>query len=139
MIVVDTNVAAELMRSSPTIAVWDWIHSHSRRDLYTTAITVAEIRYGIERLPDGRRKDLLRTAAHEAFSRFSRNVLPFDAVAAVHYSWVMTGRREAGRPIDTPDAQIAAICGAHGAVLATRNTKDFDGTDIDLIDPWQSS
>jgi predicted nucleic acid-binding protein len=60
-------------------------------------------------------------------------------VAAVHYSWVMTDRREAGRPIDTPDAQIAAICCAHGAVLATRNTKDFEGTDVDLIDPWQSS
>ncbi|HEY2574758.1 MAG TPA: type II toxin-antitoxin system VapC family toxin [Streptosporangiaceae bacterium] len=139
MIVVDTNVASELMRSSPAIAVRDWAGSQAGRDLYTTAITVAEVRNGIERLEDGHRKDLMRATANDVFSAFSRNILPFDASAAVYYSWVVSGRNRAGRPIDALDAQVAAICGAHGAALATRNTKDFDGTDIDLIDPWQSS
>lgn len=138
MIVVDTNVAAELMRPSPATAVRDWARSHRGR-LHATAISVAEIRYGIERLPDGRRKELMRSAANQVFTSFSRNVLSFDAAAAVYYSWVRAGRSEAGRPISALDAQIAAICGANGAVLATRNIKDFDGIDIDLIDPWQSS
>jgi toxin FitB len=137
MIIVDTNVAAELMRPAPSATVADWVRSRARSELYTTAITVAEIRYGIERLPDGHRKELLRQTANQVFTAFNRNVLAFDVTAALHYSWIVTGRDQAGLPIDAFDAQIAAICWAQGAVLATRNMKDFRETGIDLLDPWQ--
>jgi predicted nucleic acid-binding protein len=82
MIVVDTNVASELMRPSPAVAVRDWVRGQDARGLCTTAITVAEIRYRIERLPDGRRKDGVRAAAAEIFGMFAEQVLPFDAAAA---------------------------------------------------------
>jgi len=139
MIVVDTNVASELMRPAPSELVRDWVISQAVGELYTTAITVAEIRYGLERLADGRRKDRLKAAADDVFTAFSDYVLPFDADAAGHYALVVTRRDDAGLPIEGFDAQIAAICRARGAVLATRNVKDFLETGIDVIDPWQSS
>lgn len=139
MIVVDTNVASELMRSSPSEVVRDWVRRQHGSDLYTSAITVAEIRYGIERLPDGRRKDLLRAAANEVFNIFSEQILPFDATAAEQYALVVSRRDVLGLPIDGFDAQIAAICRARGAELATRNAADFRETGVHVVDPWQAA
>jgi toxin FitB len=136
MIIVDTNVVSELMRSSPSPSVRDWLISQDERQLFTTAITVAEIRYGIERLPGGRRKELLQGAAGEIFAGFDEQVLPFDRSAAEQYARIVAGRDGIGLPIDGFDAQIAAVCRARGAALATRNLKDFRETRIDLIDPW---
>lgn len=136
MIVVDTNVTSELMRPSPSPTITGWVRARSGSELFTTSITLAEIHYGIERLPDGRRKDLLRTAAEEVFSAFADHVLAFDATAAADYAGIVSSRDRAGEPIDGFDAQIAAICRVHGATLATRNVKDFHGTGIDVIDPW---
>jgi toxin FitB len=138
MIVADTNVVSELMRPSPSAALHDWVSRQAAGELYTTAITVAEIRYGLQRLPGGRRKDRLQAAADEVFATFSEYVLPFDAGAAVHYARIARHRDEAGLPIGGFDAQIAAVCRAHGAVLATRNIKDFLETGVEVINPWRS-
>lgn len=92
--------------------------------------------YGIARLPEGHRKELLRTTASEVFAAFEGQVLPFDSGAAVHYAQVVGGRDNLGLPIDGFDAQIAAICRAHRAALATRNVKDFRHIGVNLIDPW---
>ena len=137
MIVLDTNVVSELMRPLPSMSLVDWVRAHSERDLYTTSITLAEISYAIERLPEGRRKELLRTTAEDVFNAFEEHVLPFDAKAALRYATIVSDRDHAGPPIDGFDAQIAAICRARQATLATRNLKDFQGTGIDVIDPWQ--
>lgn len=137
MIVVDTSVVSELMKAGPSSAVTEWVRARRSDELYTSAITVAEIRYGIERLPDGHRRDLLRATADDTFIEFADQVLPFDAAAAVQYASVVADRDAAGRPIDGFDAQIAAICRTHRATLATGNTKDFRGTGIDVLDPWQ--
>lgn len=136
MIVVDTNVVSELMRPSPSAEVVAWVRSRHGGDLYTTSITLAEILHGIGRLPDGRRQAVLRDTAAEVFATFGDQVLGFDADAAVHYADVVRGRDRLGLPIDGFDAQIAAICRAHDAMLATRNTKDFAHTGVGLIDPW---
>jgi predicted nucleic acid-binding protein len=136
MIVVDTNVVSELMRPSPSPVVVGWVR-RSERKLYTTSITLAEIGYGIERLSDGRRKELLRSTAEETFGDFAERVLPFDAGAAVVYATIVSDRDRTGLPIDGFDAQIASICRVHRAALATRNSKDFRDTGIDVIDPWQ--
>jgi len=137
MIVVDTNVVSELMRPSPSAAVIAWVRSRTGTELYTTSITLAEILFGVARLPDGRHKELLRTTASEVFAAFEDQVLPFDSRAATHYAEVVVGRDQLGLPIDGFDAQIASICRAHGAALATRNVKDFRHTDVRLIDPWR--
>jgi predicted nucleic acid-binding protein len=136
VIIVDTNVTSELMRPSPSPAVAAWVRAQADAELYTTSITLAEIRYGIERLAAGRRKDDLRATADDIFSAFSDHILPFDADAAVEYADIVSRRDRIGSPINGFDAQIASICRTHDATLATRNSKDFKNTGIDVIDPW---
>ena len=98
---------------------------------------MAEVRYGIARLPDGRRKQLLLTAADDIFAAFADQVLPVDICGR----GALRGHREqpgtrAGKPIAGFDALIAAVCRSRGAALATRNVADFEGTGIEIIDPW---
>src|ERR1700751_4016900 len=136
MIILDTNVLSELMRPEPDARGRQLVTGRRPGELGTTAITVAEIRHGIERLPDGRRKEGLLSAATDLFAAFGDFVQPFDTLAAAWFGPVMVRRALLGLPISGFDAQIAAICRAHGAALATRNVKDFVETGIDVIDPW---
>ena len=138
MIVADTNVVSELMRVEPSPAVRAWVLAQGQHELRITAITVAEILYGIERLPTGSRKDTLREAAVDVFTRFTEDVLPFDATAATVYPGIVDHRDRQGTPISGYDAQIAAICRANDASLAIRNEKDFAGVGVELINPWSS-
>ena len=138
MIILDTNVVSELMRPEPDARVRQWVSGRRADELATTAITVAEIRYGIERLPDGRRKEGLLSAATDLFAAFGDLVQPFDALAATWFGPVMVRRASLGRPIEGFDAQIAAICRARSAALATRNVKDFPETGVDVINPWSA-
>jgi len=137
MIVLDTNVVSELMRPEPAPAVLAWIQRSSGYGLYTTAVTIAEIRYGIARLPEGRRRQSLHQAADEIFAAFPRQVLLFDLASASAYADIVASREKQGNPISGFDAQIAAICRSQAASLATRNTRDFVNTGISLLDPWQ--
>jgi predicted nucleic acid-binding protein len=139
MIVVDTNVVSELMRPVPSTAVLDWMEVNDGPDLYTTAVTVAEVRYGIERLARGRRRDQLDEIAGEIVSSFAHKILPFDVVAAQRYGVVVSHRDELGMSIDALDAQIVAICAAVRAPLATRNVADFRETGIEVVNPWHPS
>jgi predicted nucleic acid-binding protein len=136
LILLDTNVVSELMRPEPAPQVASWVRSRDRRELFTSSITLAEIRYGLARLPDGRRKQMLLDVAADVFRAFSDQVLPVDVAAAEHYAIIASTRERSGKPIAGFDALIAAICRVHGAVLATRNLPDFDGTGIDVINPW---
>jgi toxin FitB len=136
VIVLDTNVVSELMRPEPAAQVAAWVRERDRRELRTTVITLAEVRYGIARLPDGRRKQVLLAAADDIFSTFKDQVLPVDATAAEQYAVIATSREQSGKPIASFDALIASICRSRGAALATRNVPDFDGTGIEVIDPW---
>ena len=135
MIVVDTNVVSELMRPSPSERVREWLRGQPARELYTSAVTVAEVLYGIERLPAGRRREELRSAVTEVFGAFGDQVLSFDPPAAGEYALVVSHRERLGTPIEGFDAQIAAICRARGAALATRNVSDFLDTGIEIINP----
>lgn len=137
VIVLDTNVLSEVFRPSPDARVVAWLEQLTG-EVAITSITLAELLAGVRRLPDGRRKSSLSegiSAALEPY-RHSKAVLPFDDTAADHYAEILAARWQAGRPISMADAQIAAICRAHGAACATRNVNDFDDTGVDLIDPW---
>jgi predicted nucleic acid-binding protein len=137
LIVVDTNVISELTRQSPAPSVVSWLDSLAADEVATTAITAAELLDCVERLPDGRRKTELAAAIHSLLGDdFGGRVLAFDEQAARRYAEIVSRRERLGRPIGFPDAQIAAICRAIGATLATRNTDDFEETGIDLIIPW---
>lgn len=139
MIILDTNVVSELMRPSPQPEVVEWVRALPGREVFTTSITLAEIGYGIARLPEGRRRDAMSDIAGQVFTAFSENILSFDAAAAERYPVVVTRRDRAGLPIEGFDAQIASICHVRNATLATRNDKDFRQTGIEIINPWRTS
>lgn len=132
----DTNVISELMRATPDASVEAWVRQAIPAMVYTTAVTLAEVSFGIARLPSGRRKTLLADAADDIFTTFADHVLPFDAAAADQYASVVVEREHTGKPIAGFDAQIAAICRSRRAALATRNTTDFTHLGLDIIDPW---
>jgi predicted nucleic acid-binding protein len=137
MIVLDTNVISEFMRAEPNATVLVWIDSQPAMDLVICAITVAEILHGIARLPSGKRKQKLESHAMAMFEEdFVDRILPFDAHAAVEYAALVASCEAKGRAAGMADAQIAAICRAHGALIATRNTKDFKFPGIEVINPW---
>ncbi|GEL45753.1 type II toxin-antitoxin system VapC family toxin [Cellulomonas hominis] len=137
MIVLDTNVISEIFRPDPEARVVTWLEGLTG-DVAITAVTLAELLAGLHRLPEGQRRTALVEQVDLALEpyRATRAILPFDAAAAGQYAEVLAVRERAGRPIHTADAQIAAICRAHGATCATRNVKDFDGTGIDVVNPW---
>ena len=139
MIVLDTNVLSELMRTSPHERVVEWMDTQPASRLFTTTVTQAEILYGVGLLPTGKRKQALAAAVDAMFEQdFKGRVLPFDGPAAATYAEICTDRVRLGRPISQFDAQIAAITRSRGAALSTRNTPDFDECGIHVIDPWQA-
>lgn len=137
MIVLDTNVLSEIMRPRPSSQVMTWLQSHAGSPFAVTAITEAEIFFGVELLPRGKRRDQLMVAAEALFAEyFQSTVLAFDSEAARMFSSISSARRSRGKPIDPMDAQIAAIAHVHNAALATRNIDDFQGCGIQVLNPW---
>jgi hypothetical protein len=135
VILLDTNVASEFSKRSPNMRVARWLEAHDRSTVFLSAVSVAEMRAGIAVLADGKRKAAL-TAFTDATIAELGACVPFDGLAADAYANIIAARRAMGRPIGVLDAQIAAIAVSGGFVLATLNTKDFDGIDgLTVVDP----
>jgi predicted nucleic acid-binding protein len=140
VIVLDTNVVSELMRKAPDPGVANWVDEFSASDVLVTAVTAAELMYGVARLPEGSRKRGLHMKVEGLLAEdFKDQILPFDALAAMHYPDIVASRERAGRPINMADGQIAAICRRWGAGLATRNLADFVDTGVEAINPWDAA
>jgi toxin FitB len=137
VIVLDTNVVSEMLRPSPSVKVLEWTLAESPIALFITAITEAELLYGIARLPEGRRRTALEGLVLPVLDEdFAGRILPFDSAAAREFADIAAERRRIGKPISEPDARIAAIARSRGAVLATRNISDFTDCGLTLINPW---
>ena len=137
MIILDTNVVSELTRPAPGSAVVGWVRRQAATNLFLTAVTEAELRYGVEILPAGRRRSAILTEVEGVIGEdFAGRILPFDSASAQAYAAIAASRRVGGRPINHADCQIAAIARCRGASVATRDMDDFQGAGIDLINPW---
>jgi len=136
MIILDTNVVSEAMKLHPSAAVKAWTKAQTLASVFITTITQAEIFYGIECLPGGKRREQLAAASEKVLGEFHARVLPFDEDAAKYYGSIVVARERAGRPISDTDAMIAAIARSRGASVATRDVPGFDGCGVELIDPW---
>lgn len=139
MILLDTNVLSELTRPAPEPAVEQWLTLQPAASVFISAVTEAELRYGVALMPASKRRTAL-AAEIEGMLRedFGDRILPFDSAAAVAFAEIATKRRLAGRPISQADAQIAAIAHSRGAALATRNVTDFEGCGVVVINPWDA-
>ena len=139
MIIIDTNVVSELLRPVPEPQVEQWLSEQDGRTVYLTAISEAELRHGLAIMPAGKRRATLADAVDRILREdLAGRILPFDSDAAQSYAVIAAARRSAGRPIAQADCQIAAIAHSRSAIVATRNTPDFEGCDIDLINPWNA-
>jgi predicted nucleic acid-binding protein len=140
MFLLDTNILSAAMSSRPAPEVANWMTRQPADLLFTAAVCQAEILSGITVLPKGRRREALEMAALSMFREdFAGRILSFDTDAAVIYGELFALRRSAGRPAAIADLMIASIARAHGANVVTRDTGDFEGCGLALINPWVSS
>lgn len=137
MIVLDTNVLSEPIRPNPDPLVTTWLASE-QRTLYITAVSVGELLAGVHNLSTGKRRTGLLEAIESVLAAFADQVLPYGESAARTYAAMQASRRAEGAPLSVEDGMIAAICRTHGTLLATRNTKDFAGLGISLVNPWNA-
>jgi predicted nucleic acid-binding protein len=139
VIVLDTNVISVFMKPEADAQVASWLDTQPRESLWTTTITVFEIRLGLEILALGRRRQSLEDAFTRALEEaFAGRVLPFDESAAQSAGRIGAARRKVGRTVEVRDLQIAGIAVAHKAKLATRNIRHFEGLGLELINPWSA-
>jgi toxin FitB len=136
LIVLDTNVLSEPLKTDPEEAVLSWIAAQD--DMATTAVAVAELLTGARRLPPGRRRDDLLVGVDRVLGAFPASVLPYDEAAARRYAEMQESRRSVGVPLSVEDGMIAAICASRSLALATRNIRDFEGLGVSLINPWDA-
>ena len=138
MIVLDTNVLSSLMRQTPDRDVVEWLDHQPRSSMWTTAITVLEIRFGLQILPAGKRRSLLMLAFDTVLvEKIENRIAQFDRAAAEQAADLMAARHKRGRPVDLRDTLIAGIVIAHGAALATRNTDHFADLPVRVVNPWK--
>ncbi len=138
MIVLDTNVISELFRPAPDPKVVMWVSRLPGEELFTTAVTRGELLFGLYCMPDGRRKTDLQQKLTLLFEQeLAGHVLAYDGEAADAHARIAAARRAQGCPTGMFDAMIAGIARSRGAKLATRNTRDFEGCGIELVDPWR--
>ncbi|HEY1856365.1 type II toxin-antitoxin system VapC family toxin [Acidocella sp.] len=140
MILLDTNVVSETWRPTPEPGVLEWIDAQAIETLYLSAITVAEIRFGIAVLPVGKR----RTILYDRFERdvlplFAGRVVPFDLDASQAYADLMAQAKAAGHAIGNADGYIAATAASRGFMVATRDASPFAAAGLNVVNPWETA
>jgi predicted nucleic acid-binding protein len=137
VILLDTNVISALMQEEVDPVVVRWLDAQPAESIWTTSVTVFEVRFGLELLASGRRRRLLEEAFSKALEEdFEGRVVPFDEAAAQSAARIAADRRRAGRTVEIRDVQIAGIAAARKAAIATRNVRHFEGLGPELINPW---
>lgn len=137
MILLDTNVISEPWKPVPDKAVVAWLDAQAIETLFLSAVTIAELRFGIATMPSGKRQTILRDRLEgEVLPHFSERILPFNLVTSQFYSELMARARVSGKAIGTVVGCIAATAAASGFAVATRDTSPFEAAGLKVIDPW---
>jgi len=136
VIILDTNVLSTLMRQSPDAIVIEWMDRQPRTSIWTTSVTVLEVRFGLQLMPSGKRRSTLMEAFEAVLEKIAYRVAPFDVDAAMQAGDLMVSRHRKGRPVELRDMMIAGIALARHATLATRNTSHFQDASMPLVNPW---
>jgi toxin FitB len=139
MILIDTNVISEMWRAEPNPQVLTWLDAQAVETLFLSTITVAELRFGLAAMPDGKRRASFQSRLEtDVLPTFEGRVLPFDLDASKAYGDLMARARETGRAIGTADGYIAATAHARGLAMASRDTSPFEAAGLKTINPWEA-
>jgi len=138
VIVLDTNIVSEAMKSEPHPAVRSWLNEQAAETLYLASISLAELLFGVAALPAGKRRNRLTRALDGLLELFGDRVLPFDADSASEYADLALAARRAGKGFPTPDGYIAAIAASRRFKVASRDTAPFEAAGLDVINPWEA-
>lgn len=139
MILIDTNVISELWRAEPNPDVLAWIDAQTVETLYLSAVTVAELRFGLATMPEGRRRTIYQDRLEkEVLPTFAGRVLPFDLDASQAYADLMARARAGGKAIGKADGYIAATATACGLMVATRDISPFEAAGLKIVNPWEA-
>lgn len=136
MILLDTNVISEMMKAEPDAAVRAWLNAQAAETLYLSSVTLAELLFGIQNLPHGKRRDGLDFVLKAILDLFQGRILPFDAQAARHYAELAVLAQKAGKGFPTPDGYIAAIAASRHYIVASRDTAPYEAANVRVINPW---
>ena len=137
MILLDTNVISEPLRASGDLNVLAWIDAQIIETLFLSTISLAELRFGIAALPEGKRRDTLHASLEQrVLPLFAGRILSFDAAASQAYATLRARARNAGQAIATADGYIAAIAATHKLTVATRDISPFEAAGVAVINPW---
>jgi predicted nucleic acid-binding protein len=140
MIVLDINVISELWKVEPNSNVLTWIDAQMVETLYLSTITIAELRFGLAIMPDGKRRTIYQDRLErEVLPVFTGRVLSFDLDASQAYAQLMARAKEAGKAIGKAAGYIAATAAARGLMVATRDTSPFEAAGLNVINPWNTS
>lgn len=137
MIVLDTNVLSEPLRSQPSPKVMEWLDNQAAETLFITAVSRAELRFGVLKLADGKRKNALQVHIDRVLKLFEDRMLSFDGAAADQLAVIAARCEKMGKRAVAPDAYIAACAAARGFAVATRNVGHFEHTGVRVINPWE--
>lgn len=138
MILIDTNVISELWKLTPEPNLLVWVDAQAVETLYLSAVTVAELRFGLAAMPQGKRRTIYQNRLEEeVLPAFMGRVLPFDLDASQAYADLMAQARTAGKAIGRADGYIAATAAAHSLMIATRDTSPFEAAGLIVINPWE--
>ena len=139
MILIDTNVISELWKAEPNPHVLAWIDAQAVETLYLSAVTVAELRFGVAAMPEGKRRSIYQERLEkEVLPAFTGRVLPFDLAASRAYADLMAGARLTGKAIGKADGYIAATASACGLMVATRDISPFEAAGLKWVNPWEA-
>jgi len=133
----DTNLLSEPMKERPNSGVLEWLSQANEDEVFVSVVTITELRYGVERLATGKRRERLDSwLRKDLLSRFEGRILPVDLRIADACGVLMARSESTGRPLEARDAFIAATAQVHGLTLVTRNTADFEPTLKGIMSPW---
>lgn len=139
MILIDTNVISELWKAEPNPDLLAWIDAQTVETLYLSAITVAELRFGLATMAEGKRRTIYQERLEkEVLPTFAGRVLPFDLDASQAYADLMARARAAGKAIGKADGYIAATATACGFMVATRDIGPFEAAGLKIVNPWEA-
>ena len=139
MILLDTNVVSALMSAERERIVVQWLDRQPLFSVWITAVTLMEIRYGLETMAKGRRQEAMARSFEALLSEaIEHRVAPFDAEAAQEAAKLMSARKARGRPGELKDTMIAGIAQSKGATLATRNLGHFADLSVPVVNPWEA-